>query len=339
MKRIVKIIKKYNKCLIIFLLFILILVLMSKIPLVGSDDFIVNRNYGSLYQTYNKGLIHFVLSWNTRSSQVFAFFLGRFPRIVFYIVNSIAFLFFLYLCYFYSKKELKKSNFLFSILLSICYIFLFFSAMFDDFFWMAGSCNHLYSTILNLVFMLPFYNLIYLKKNNYKKRKIPFYLILAFITGMSIENIPIFIIPFSIFSIIYYYKKKKKFLPIETSMLISYIIGVGVLFITSKNRQLYFLDNSSGIMSKTGIKKIIYIITKFYIENTFFIWVLLITIIIYLAIRKISNKKVETQFKLNIALLLGSLSTVMIFYFVPYYSNRATLFTSFFMLINYIYIY
>lgn len=338
MKRIVKIIKKYNKCLIIFLLFILILVLMSKIPLVGSDDFIVNRNYGSLYQTYNKGLIHFVLSWNTRSSQVFAFFLGRFPRIVFYIVNSIAFLFFLYLCYFYSKKELKKSNFLFSILLSICYIFLFFSAMFDDFFWMAGSCNHLYSTILNLVFMLPFYNLIYLKKNNYKKRKIPFYLILAFITGMSIENIPIFIIPFSIFSIIYYYKKKKKFLPIETSMLISYIIGVGVLFITSKNRQLYFLDNSSGIMSKTGIKKIIYIITKFYIENTFFIWVLLITIIIYLAIRKISNKKVETQFKINIALLLGSLSTVMIFYFVPYYSNRATLFTSFFMLINYIYI-
>ena len=112
-----------------------------------------------------------------------------------------------------------------------------------------------------------------------------------------------------------------------------------MLFITSKNRQLYFLDNSSGIMSKTGIKKIIYIITKFYIENTFFIWVLLITIIIYLAIRKISNKKVETQFKINIALLLGSLSTVMIFYFVPYYSNRATLFTSFFMLINYIYIY
>lgn len=121
-----KILKHKNKILII-ILFIIFLLLLNNIPIMGIDDYKLNAP-----DLFFKHYINDVISWSVRSGETIAYLIGRFPKIVFNIINSGMIILFLYLIYYYSfsKSKLKKTSFIISFLLSIAAIFYLFPAMY-----------------------------------------------------------------------------------------------------------------------------------------------------------------------------------------------------------------
>ena len=153
---------KTRKIIIIgILLFLSLFLLQINSPMVGYDYFILNSPHG-------RGLIYLlneikksILYWNGRSSQIVGFIIGFFPRYVFWIINSFIIILFIYLVYYYCFSEEENNNkymnIILTLLIVLSYILYLFPATFDVFFWMPGACNHLWSTVATLLFIIPYY--------------------------------------------------------------------------------------------------------------------------------------------------------------------------------------
>lgn len=322
--------KNYVKYIIIGLVGIFLFFLMKEVPLLGEDDYFLYRKFSSLQGTIDKGLFKLLMSWNVRSGQIIGFLLGRLPRYAFYIVNSIMILIYIYLIHYYSFIDQKKEKFYFTICITFFYLFYLFPATFDDFFWMAGSCNHLYSVIFNLAFFLPFYRLL----NNLEKppKYYPLYLVLAVLAGSSMENIPIFIITVVTFILIFRKNKIKYLIKNYVIPFLLYITSYLILiFNHSTERRLHDYQKYYQKDQLVGLDKIVDILKTFIKQNKYTIILFVILLMIYIIHKKFILPK---RVKINLILLLVSLETLLIFYFIPYYSNRAMLFLSSFFLIN-----
>lgn len=327
----------------IVVIFILIFLLQSNIPMLGYDDFILNSPRGKGVAYLIAEIESSIKYWNGRSSQIIGYLIGFCPRYIFWILNSLAIILFIYLVYYYSFSESDKKdrykNIILTFLIVMAYIFYLFPATFDVFFWMPGACNHLWSVIITLIFLIPYYKLLYNKNVFDKKNKavIIIYILLGLIAGASLENISIF----GILLILYTFIKslrEKKILKWQVGGFISYIIGIAYLFFLSstKKREAKFLAGTN--IAQRGLEKILYIFEYFFVENKYFIFIMLILLIIFIIYLKLKKQKYNNTFKNILLLFIFSISTLLIFYFVPYYSNRALLLFSFISLVLLIYI-
>ena len=327
----------------IAVIFILIFLLQSNIPMLGYDDFILNSSNGKGVAYLIAEIESSIKYWNGRSSQIIGYLIGFCPRYIFWILNSLAIILFIYLVYYYSFSESDKKdrykNIILTFLIVMAYIFYLFPATFDVFFWMPGACNHLWSVIITLIFLIPYYKLLYNKNVFDKKNKavIIIYILLGLIAGASLENISIF----GILLILYTFIKslrEKKILKWQVGGFISYIIGISYLFLLSSTnkRGAKFLAGTN--IAQRGLEKILYIFEYFFVENKYFIFIMLILLIIFIIYLKLKKQKYNNTFKNILLLFIFSISTLLIFYFVPYYSNRALLLFSFISLVLLIYI-
>ena len=327
----------------IVVIFILIFLLQSNVPMLGYDDFILNSPRGKGVAYLIAEIKSSIKNWNGRSSQIIGHLIGFCPRYIFWILNSLAIILFIYLVYYYSFSESDKKNryknIILTFLIVMAYIFYLFPATFDVFFWMPGACNHLWSVIITLIFLIPYYKLLYNKNVFEKKNKavIIIYILLGLIAGASLENISIF----GILLILYTFIKslrEKKILKWQVGGFISYIIGISYLFFLSstKKREAKFLAGTNII--QRGYKKITYILECFFVENKYFIFIILILLIVFIIYLKYKKQKYDNSFKNMLLLFIFSIPTLLIFYFVPYYSSRALLLFSFISLVLLIYI-
>ena len=325
------------------LLFLSLFLLQINSPMVGYDYFILNCPHG-------RGLIYLlneikksILYWNGRSSQIVGFIIGFFPRYVFWIINSFIIILFIYLVYYYCFSEEENNNkymnIILTLLIVLSYILYLFPATFDVFFWMPGACNHLWSTVATLLFLIPYYKTLYNKNffENKKKKVIILYIISAFIIGASLENIFAFGFIFILYTLFISFKNKKISIW-QIGAFISYICGAVYLFLLSSTeyRKTKFLNGTHIIQS--GIKKISYVLESFIAENKIFLFIILLSIVIYFCYLKINRKKINYKFKNIIIMYVLSFASLFIFYFSPYYSSRAMLIISFFGLVLVIYV-
>lgn len=335
---------KTNKVImIIILLFLSLFFLQINSPMVGYDYFTLNSSHGrGLIYLFNK-IKECILYWNGRSSQIMGFIIGFFPRYVFWIINSFIIILFIYLVYYYcfseEKNNNKYKNIILTLLIVLAYILYLFPATFDVFFWMPGACNHLWSTVGTLLFLIPYHKTLYNKNffENKKKKEVFLYIISAFIIGASLENIFAFGFIFILYTLFISFKNKKISIW-QIVAFISYVCGALYLFLLSSTeyRKIKFLNGTHIIQS--GIKKITYILEYFFVENKIFLFIVLLSVIIYFSYLKITRKKINYKFKNIIIMFILSFASLFIFYFAPYYSNRALLIISFFGLVLVIYV-
>lgn len=335
---------KTRKIIIIgILLFLSLFLLQINSPMVGYDYFTLNSSHGrGLIYLFNK-IKECILYWNGRSSQIIGFIIGFFPRYVFWIINSFIIILFIYLVYYYCFSEEennnKYKNIILTLLIVLAYILYLFPVTFDVFFWMPGACNHLWSTVATLLFIIPYYKILYNKNffENKNKKVIFLYIISAFIIGASLENIFAFGFIFILYTLFISFKNKKISIW-QIGAFISYSCGAAYLFLlpSTEDRKTKFLNGTHIVQS--GIKKILYILECFFAENKIFLFIILLSIVIYFCYLKINRKKINYKFK-NIIIMYGlSFVSLFIFYFVPYYSSRALLIISFFGLVLVIYV-
>lgn len=337
--------KRKNIVILITTIFIYLLLFLLQInsPMVGYDYFILNSSNGRSLMYLFKKIKECILYWNGRSSQILGFIVGFFPRYIFWTINSFVILLFVYLVYYYcfseEKNNNKYKNLILTLLVVLFYILYLFPTTFDVFFWMPGACNHLWSTVATLAFLIPYYKLLYNKNffENKNNKIIALYIISAFFVGASLENIFVFGIIFILYTIYISLKKGKVFIW-QIGGMFSYVCGILYLLLLSSTeaRRIKFLNGTNII--QTGIKKILYILEYFFVENKVFLFVILISIIIYFCYLKINKQKISYKFKNIFLMFIISFTALLIFYFVPYYSSRALLIISFCGLVLFIYI-
>ncbi len=335
-----KILKHKNKILII-ILFIIFLLLLNNIPIMGIDDYKLNAP-----DLFFKHYINDVISWSVRSGETIAYLIGRFPKIVFNIINSGMIILFLYLIYYYSfsKSKLKKTSFIISFLLSIAAIFYLFPAMYENFFWMAGACNHLYGVCFNLLFLIPFYNIFFNKKTNFKNKIYYFaYLLLAIISGLALENIGIYIILLMLAAIIWdKINNKRKLIDYKKEIIAFFIYLAGYVYLlfspSSVARKKFYFKNIYFYNNGNATNRLYKLIKIFFNENKVFIYIFLLLLVTFIIYNLIKKKKIEKVIKINIVLCIGTIITLLILLFSPYYTSRTALFILFFMTVvcNYI---
>lgn len=328
---------------IVIIIFILIFALQSNVPVVGLDDYLLNSSHGRGVSYLIAEITSSVKDWNGRSSQVIGYLIGFFPRYVFWILNSLAIILFIYLVYYYCFSETDNTHIykklILTFLIVTAYMLYLFPATFDVLFWMPGACNHLWSVIITLLFLLPYYKLLY-NKNVFEKNNkviIIIHTLIGLIAGSSLENISVFGLLLILYTILKLLKEKKV-MKWQISGFISYIIGVAYLFFSSstKKRSLKFL-NGTYIVQR-GLKKLLYILEYFFVENKVLLYIILTLLIIFIILLKLKKQIYDKTFKNILLLLIFSVPTLLIFYFVPYYSNRALLLFSFASLVLIIYI-
>lgn len=329
----------------IIIIYIFIFSLQSRVPMLGYDDFILNCSHGKSLSYLFGEIFNSIKFWSARSSQIIGYLIGYLPRYIFWIFNSFIIILFIYLVYYYcfsehKEKQYKYRNIILTFSVVIAYIFYLFPATFDVFFWMPGACNHLFSVVITLIFLIPYYKFLY-DKNVFKyKNKIGiilYMIIIGFISGSSLENISIFGLLFMIYTFVKSVKDKKVF-GWQISGFISYVAGIAFLLLTAstKYRSIKFLKGTYII--QTGIKKILYVLEYFFVENKYILFALLALLIIFIIYTKIKKIQFDKNFKNILLLFIFSLFTIFIFYFVPYYSNRAILLFSFVSMVLFIYI-
>ena len=332
-------IKKYKDKIIfslfIIIVFLLIFILQSNVPMLGYDDYILNSSHGRDISYLISIINNNIINWNGRSLQIIGCLIGFLPRWCFWIINTFAIILFVYLVYYYSFSELeikhkneKYKNIILTVLLVSAYILYLFPATFDVFFWMPGACNHLWSVIITLLFLIPYYKLLY-GKNVFENKKsfiIILYILSGSIVGSSLENISIFGILFILYTLIKSSTKKRY--TWQVGGFISYIVGVAYLYFlpSTSKRKLKFLNGTNIIQN--GIKKIQYILEYFFVENKILIILVLLILIAYIIYIKRKNIK-DLIFNNILLLFFFTIPTLFIFYLSSYYSNRALLLLSF----------
>jgi hypothetical protein len=220
---------------------IVVFFILNYLTPIIADDFY----YSFIFGTYERvtSISDIIISqydhymnWGGRSIVHFfiQLFLSFGDKIIFNIVNTIIYVIFVLLMQFHITGSLKKIN---SILFSTITILLWFlvPAYGQNFLWLTGSCNYLWTTTLILFFLIP-----YRKKNENSNYKLNFplsvlFFFLGILAGWSIENsgAAVLFLLISYFGIKMIKKEKVSFF--EIAGFIGFIIGFCVLIAAPGN--------------------------------------------------------------------------------------------------------
>ena len=221
--------KKINTVLIMgCILFILFIFFLNHYTLLVADDFSYAIGINSISDIVVSQYNHY-FNWGGRS---IAHFLVQFWLLVgkplFNIANTIVYSIFILLVQFHITGNRKKIQLWLFLALNLIFWFLI-PVWGQNFIWLTGSCNYLWTTTIILFFLVP-----YRLKYDNSEYKITFlcsllFFLLGILAGWSNENSGSAVLVFLIVYISIKMHKKVKFVLFEILGIIGFLIGFVLL--------------------------------------------------------------------------------------------------------------
>lgn len=309
-----KITKKQITIVMFSAIFIFMFVLNFLTPLIADDfsySFGADGRIKNLYDIYNKQVDHY-FTWGGRTvahtiAQIFLLF----PKIIFSIANTFAYVLLIYLIYRIARgKSEDKPILVIAINLLLWFVLPVFG---QTCLWLIGSCNYLWTTDIILIFMLKYI------ENKPTKRKILSMILmflLGIIAGWTNENTAVGAIFIVVASLFFMKKTKVKLEKWHISGAVGIVIGFILLIVAPGNyaRNELFVDNTSVIV-KWIYRAVNYSITFVDILKPLILFTIILgTINIYY------KKKIE---KNVIVYLIAAVLTVYSMVLSPTFPERA----------------
>jgi hypothetical protein len=157
------------------------------------DDFVYRYNFSnwerisSIADIFDSQRAHYFMQGGRSVAHFFAqLFLMFDSKIIFDIFNTFIYFIFVMLIHFHIKASFVFNTWLF-LAINI-FLWIFVPAWGQDFLWLGGSCNYLWTTTIVLLFLLPFR--LKLEHNNFRMKRIllVFFFPFAVIAGWTNEN-------------------------------------------------------------------------------------------------------------------------------------------------------
>ena len=309
-----KITKKQITIVMFSAIFIFMFVLNFLTPLIADDfsySFGADGRIKNLYDIYNKQVDHY-FTWGGRTvahtiAQIFLLF----PKIIFSIANTFAYVLLIYLIYRIARgKSEDKPILVIAINLLLWFVLPVFG---QTCLWLIGSCNYLWTTDIILIFMLKY------MENKPTKRKILLMILmflLGIIAGWTNENTAVGAIFIVVASLFFMKKSKVKLEKWHISGAVGIVIGFILLIAAPGNyaRNELFVDNTSVIV------KWIYRAVNYSISFVDILKPLILFTIIFVTINIYYKKKIE---KNVIVYLIAAVLTVYSMVLSPTFPERA----------------
>ena len=312
----IKLSKKHQTIIILGSIFIMMLVLNLLTPLLA-DDYsyglsLDNTRLNSILDIINFQINHY-LTWGGRTvAHTIAQFFLLFPKWVFSIANTFAYIALIYLIYLHAKGESKEHKPLLLLLIHLMLWFLL-PVFGQTCLWLVGSCNYLWTTVI-ILFLLFQYRRSNLKKDSIK-RIIGIFL-LGIIAAWTNENTAVGLLVIILGLIIVKKVKHQKIKKWEISGAIGSLIGFLVLILAPGNfvRSQRFEDNTFIVIKiiKRAIEDTTVMLD--YTLPLLILGIILITIYIY------NRKKINAEVFL---FMLAGFATIYAMILSPTFPARA----------------
>lgn len=125
------------------------------------------------------------------------------------ILNTLVFMFFLYMLYIISNQRLKLNFFLLAFIIGLLWIFSD-TMFFVSTIWITGSCNYLWTASILLIFLYPYIKLYQFDKTSESKLQIFLISFVGFVAGWCNENSSFAVILAAIALVILLKSEKRK---------------------------------------------------------------------------------------------------------------------------------
>lgn len=216
----------------------------------GAQNGNFQNNIGKLYRVESFGDIiasqwsHY-LTWGGRSvAHCFVQFFVWQGKLLFDFANALMYAALALLIYFTAKGKLEIQNSDGKTFVWIFFALWFFlPEMFQTSLWLTGSCNYLWMTALQLLFLLPF-ALKFWNKNFWSGASTGATCLMAFlglVAGWSNESGGAFVIFLAFLALIYFWRQKQ----LERWMIVGFVgvfVGYALLMLAPGNFQRYVVD-------------------------------------------------------------------------------------------------
>jgi hypothetical protein len=240
----------------IILVVFIFLILNKLTPLIADDYcFSMAGKDGSRTSSISdilRWLYNYYMTWSGRSiAHFFALFCLFVGKSFFNIANTIVYCGFILLIQFHGTGSLKKINSMLFLGISIALWFLV-PSWGQNFLWLDGSCNYLWTTTVVLLFLVPFR-----KKNDNASYKMNAWLFILFfflgvLAGWSNENMSTAVL----FLLIAYFSvkiaKKERIAAFEISGMLGFLIGF-IFLVTAPGNTHRAIVIGSHLFKQSGL--------------------------------------------------------------------------------------
>lgn len=215
----------------------------------GAQNGNFQNNIGKLYRVESFGDIinsqwqHY-MTWGGRTvAHCFVQFFVWQGKLLFDIMNALIYAALALLIYFFGTGRFSLQNLDGKILLWIFFTMWFcLPELFQTAFWLTGSCNYLWMTVLQLLFLVPFVKKFWKKSLVLSSQFLtPIMALLGLLAGWSNESGGAIIIMLAFFAMIYFWRQRN----FERWMLAGFIgllVGYALLMLAPGNFQRYVVD-------------------------------------------------------------------------------------------------
>lgn len=311
----------------VFLIFIFLMFLLNNYTVFTSDDYRYNYIFDSYLPSDNSTRVENVFDIITSMASHYKMWGGRivahsfvqgfliFPKVIFNIFNTAAFILLGYLIFLHATKKRCGSLSIFILIYSLLFLLLPFFG--QTVLWLSGSCNYLWCTLLILLALLPFR---FYREQNKKS----YYLtsLLSLIAGCTNENTGMTLVFLMALFMIYYYLSEKKIRAWIPLNIISAFVGSIICIVAPGNA-----IRSSTYPSITFQKILQNFITisKHFIEHySFLIFSIIMLCTLYLLL--IKEKRQIRKLVIPTFYLIGAIISVLVLVVSPLVSPRSYFF-------------
>lgn len=307
--------------LFVAIVFIAIFYLNILTPLI-SDDFAYKFVYGedrfvsSIKDVFDSQVNHYYL-WGGRSVVHFiAQILLIVPPIVADLLNTFAFVAYLFLIYYHIKGRGQHKIFLF-ILVSLA-VWFFQPVLGDTVFWITGAANYLWGTVFILLYLLP-----YRLYDGFKTNKLLHILsalgmfLLGVLSGWTNENTAAAMLVVVVFFCFYYRYQKWSIPPWAITGLVGALIGYSLMIVAPGN----FLRAGASPFSL-----FVFVYRLFNCTETMFIYcnsLLLITLLLFVVNYFYAKKNRGNVSKQSLIYTIAAIIAVYVMILSPSFPRRA----------------
>ena len=317
------------------LLFVYLLILNYKTPLMGEDYklMILDSSITTSFSHWFKSIVSRIneqLQWNVRLGDQLSIIFLSLNINIFKILNTILQMYFFVLLFFWGNGRLPKSKLDFLSLSVTSVMFFFICSPFDEiFFWLTGSCNYLWTLCILLSCAIPIR--LYLVKFdfNIKNNVLVFlYCFLCLFAGLTNENTVPFIIALGVFLIIFTKMKKMKTPKWLCLSTVSYFLGwlylVGCT--STKNRTQYY-RTAYGLSENITIQELLKnskrVIDSFLDQCSLLFLGMTVILVVFVIVKAYNQKRNKESFGTNVFLIVVSSVSIVALAVAPYTEARS----------------
>lgn len=310
---------------VVFLFGVAIYVMNVKTPMV-IDDFSYSMNsHGERVQgigdILERQYDHY-FAWGGRTVvHIIAQLLLFMPSQVADIVNSLAFIFCVYLMYLHVLGRKGRHDIILFALIAVL-MWLLQPAFGESILWLTGSANYVFGMIIVLLFMLPYRRYEGLL-DKWVKVKILLALPCGLIAGWTNENTAAAMIFMAILFVIYY-KQQEWNVPLWSILgIIGAVVGYAVMILAPGNHARSVIIGLEFELTAINLFSGIFLGTRSFVEYLGILNLFgLIFLILYKHFEKDKNKTKESYFSYFLY-MLGTLCAIYVMIFSPLFPPRA----------------